>query len=174
MTKFQPKKYVRKPFEIEAVQVTEENFDDVAKWCKGNKQTLNDGTPYIKVKVFKPMGDRQTEAHIGDWVLFFNGGFKVYLDPSFSRSFEEVNNGGTFNQVMENAKPAPPKAKDVPTTSTETVEDGVRTITSARLESVNLVAGADPAQGVHPIEVLPGNAMSPGPHNVPVENLRFD
>jgi hypothetical protein len=157
MSKLEVKKYVRKPFEVEAIQVTRENFDQVAQWCKGNKQTLNDGTPYIKVKVFKPMGDRQTEAHIGDWILFMNGGYKVYLDQSFTRTFEEVNNGGTFNNILENAQ-------DVPESWTEDVKDGVRTITSARVESVSLEKEADPSKGVHPIQTTTSE--------VPVEDLR--
>jgi hypothetical protein len=32
-------KYVRKPFEVEAVQVTEENLEEVAQWCHGELQT---------------------------------------------------------------------------------------------------------------------------------------
>ena len=101
----QPAKYVRKPFEIEAVQVTEENMTEVAEWCKG---TIIDAVPdgeqkHIKVKVFKPMGDRQTMAFVSDWVLFFNGGFKVYLDSSFTRSFEPVNNGRSFDEVLADA-----------------------------------------------------------------------
>lgn len=107
----QLEKYVRKPFEIEAVQVTEENFEEVASWCKGELQTTDDSAPevdrsncFIKVKVFKPMGDRQTQAYAGDWVLFFNGGFKVYLDASFQRSFEKVDGDNSFDQVVADAE----------------------------------------------------------------------
>lgn len=160
MSKFQPKKYVRKPFEIEAVQVTQENFDDVAQWCKGHKQTLNDGTPYIKVKVFKPMGDRQTEAHIGDWVLFFNGGFKVYLDPSFSRSFEEVNNGGTFDDVMAGA--------------TVTVENGIRTVKSARVNSEQSPTPVTKSVKVDKETVIDDVAESPLGNEIKTELLRAD
>lgn len=99
----QPEKYVRKPFEIEAVQVTTENMTEVEAWCKGEIIAADDSAPFIKVKVFKPMGERQTQAYAGDWVLFFNGGFKVYLDSSFTRSFDKVDNGRTFDEVVKDA-----------------------------------------------------------------------
>ena len=107
-------KYVRIPFEIEAVRVTNENIDEVAAWCKGEIQTEGDplvGTRYIKVKVFKPMGERQTQAFVGDWVLFFNGGYKVYMNNSFVRSFEPVGNGRSFDEVLSDAVMAPKHAE---------------------------------------------------------------
>jgi hypothetical protein len=78
--------YVRKPFEVEAVQVTEENMDAVSEWCNGN---INPGNrPFIKVHVARALNDRQTKAYSGDWVLYAGTGFKVYTDKAFGKTFE--------------------------------------------------------------------------------------
>lgn len=85
-------KYVRKPFYVDGVQVTEENLDDVAKWCKGRVKTSpnpKDKNRYIKVDVSNPINNRQTTAFVGDWVLYSEtGGFKVYTQQAFARSFD--------------------------------------------------------------------------------------
>ena len=91
-------KYVRKPFEVQAVQVTEENFEDVAAWCGGTIVTTRapkeaDGMVegeekrYIKVNVSRPLNERQTQAFVGDWLLEAEKGLKVYADGPFTRNF---------------------------------------------------------------------------------------
>lgn len=85
-------KYQRKPFVIDAVQVTEDNLTEVAEWCGGDVRTQGDGTKYIKVKVHSPKSLRQTMAFAGDWVLFAEVGtsYKVYTEKAFANSFESV------------------------------------------------------------------------------------
>lgn len=85
-----PKKYVRKPFYVEAVQVTAENMEDVAKWCSGELRKQGEDESYIKVWVQRPLDERQTKAFIGDWVLYAGTGFKVYMTKAFEKSFEAV------------------------------------------------------------------------------------
>lgn len=83
--------YSRKPFFVEAIQVTATNIPEVAAWCEG--ELLAEGKPpaqYIRVDVQRVMNDRQTKAYIGDWVLFANNSFKVYTDKAFKKSFELV------------------------------------------------------------------------------------
>lgn len=90
------KSYVRKPFFVDAVQVTEENLNDVAVWCGGKLISLQkEGVPprkFVKVKVKRPLNSRQTHAFVGDWVLSAGTGFKVYTDEAFHKNFEQ--NGG--------------------------------------------------------------------------------
>lgn len=81
-------KYVRKPFFIDAIQVTEDNLDEVAKWASGDIRTDNENKKYIKVRVYMPKNDRQSKAFVGDWVLYAGTGFKVYTTKAFSASFE--------------------------------------------------------------------------------------
>lgn len=84
-------KYIRKPFEVEAVQVTEENIEAVAEWCDGKIEFETDvpgSKQLIRVKVKHPLNARQTKAYVGDWVLKAGEGFKVYNQVAFDKSFE--------------------------------------------------------------------------------------
>jgi hypothetical protein len=96
----QSTKYARKPFFVDAIQVTEDNISEVAEWCQGEVRTSE--TPgeddseeerYIKVRVHRPLTDRQTKAYIGDWVLYAVTGFKVYPTKAFHQSFEPADDG---------------------------------------------------------------------------------
>lgn len=78
--------YVRKPFEVEAVEVTEENIKEAAQWCQGT--LMEDSRPYIKVRVARPLNERQTKAYPGDWILYAGTGFKVYTAKAFYKTFE--------------------------------------------------------------------------------------
>jgi hypothetical protein len=81
--------YQRKPLKVEAVQVTEDNLYDVAKWCGGDVHTtLSSGKKYIEVAVLHPLHKKQTRASIGDWVLRSEQGFKIYADAAFQKGFE--------------------------------------------------------------------------------------
>lgn len=81
----EPVIYVRKPFEVEAVEVTEDNLEEVAAWCHGDLR--EDNRPYIKVRVARALNERQTKAYPGDWVLYAGTGFKVYTPKAFQKTF---------------------------------------------------------------------------------------
>ncbi len=86
-------KYVRKPFFIDAVQVSVDNIVDVAAWCSGellNEKRGNQDVLYIKVRVNRPLNERQTKAFAGDWVLFAGTGYKVYTNKAFDACFEKA------------------------------------------------------------------------------------
>jgi len=83
-------KFARKPFYVDAVRVSEENIQEVAAWCQGEVLTDAEEGQYIKVRVHRPLTDRQTKAFIGDWVLYAGTGFKVYTPKAFDKSFEKV------------------------------------------------------------------------------------
>jgi len=98
-------KFVRKPMFVDAVQVTSENFFDVATWCQGVVRTA-DGVPtewqtegvpedltslHIHVRVQSPKNEKQTQARVGDWILYMDrGGYKVYTDRAFQHSFDDA------------------------------------------------------------------------------------
>lgn len=84
-----PEKYVRKPFEVEAVQVTEENLTEIADWCDGDIRHTADKVPFVKVQVARPLTSRQTRAFVGDWILFAGRGFKVYTSKAFEGAFDK-------------------------------------------------------------------------------------
>lgn len=103
-------KYVRKPLYVEAVHVTDENFDAIAEWCQGEikprSQTID--KPYIKVRVHSPKSLRQTQAFAGDWILYTDRGYKVYTDHAFNNSFDLVgeDNDNPDQLNMEEIKEA--------------------------------------------------------------------
>lgn len=96
-----PELYVRKPFEVEAVQVTEDNIGDVADWCDGELRSTAENIPFVKVKVHRPLTTRQTRAFVGDWILYAGRGFKVYTTKAFETSFEKADEG----EVIVNPDP---------------------------------------------------------------------
>lgn len=82
-------KYIRKSFTVDAVQVTEENLEEVAKWAQGEVLVSERGDNYVRVRVHNPLTERQTRAFPGDWVLYASKGYKVYTQKAFERSFEK-------------------------------------------------------------------------------------
>jgi len=88
-------KFIRKPFAVDAIQVTSENMQEVAQWCQGEILTTeaSEKRPaenYINVRVVRPLSPRQTRAFVGDWVLYSGTGYKVYTPKAFDRGFEPV------------------------------------------------------------------------------------
>lgn len=83
-------KYVSVPIEVEAVEVTAENLEDIAVWCNGELRTASiDENPvtYIKVPVKRPRTERQTKAFVGDWILKTPIAIKVYNPIAFKKNF---------------------------------------------------------------------------------------
>ena len=86
----------RKPFFVEAVQVTEENIEAIAEWCNGRltpikKEGDGNNVRFIKVNVKNPMTARQTKAFVNDWVLRSGDSFKVYKHESFLKVFDKTD-----------------------------------------------------------------------------------
>lgn len=91
----------RIPFEVESVQVTEENMSEVAEWCNGEivEATRQFPRPNIKVDVLHPAHERQRRAFVGDHVLRTEKGFKIYNDRAYHECFRPVV------KLVTNAKP---------------------------------------------------------------------
>jgi len=106
MGKVQTVKYVRKPLYVEAVQVTADNFMNVADWCQaligqkggeaGHEDRPNDGFQvdpsrhYIRIRVHNPQSKKQTMAFVGDWILYTEQGYKIYTDRAFQANFDRA------------------------------------------------------------------------------------
>lgn len=94
------RRYVRKPLFVEAVQVTEENFTEIARWCFGTIGNIDESPvtdadvdptkQYIHVRVHNPKNPRQTRAYLGDWLLYTERGYKVYTSKAFQANFDLV------------------------------------------------------------------------------------
>lgn len=84
--------FVHKPFQVQAIRVTEENLQTVETWCGGNIQTHpKTGNKFIKVAIYRPISMRQTMAFVGDWILQSPTGFRVYPDVAFHKHFVADN-----------------------------------------------------------------------------------
>lgn len=77
-------KYVRKPFLIEAVEVTKENIGEVAKLV-GTLRQKNNGDPYIQVdRLLVPSVDR---VYPGFWMTKMSGNIRCYANKTFLSQF---------------------------------------------------------------------------------------
>lgn len=93
--------YQRKPLTVEAVQVTEENLYEVAKWCEGDVRTHGaTNKKFIQVDVLHPLNPKQTKAMIGEWVLKSDQGYKIYSDAAFKKGWELV---GAVGMALQEA-----------------------------------------------------------------------
>lgn len=99
-------KFVRKPLYVDAVQVTEENFSEIARWCFGEISNIDESPvdkaepiqpskQYIHVRVHNPKNPRQTKAFVGDWILYTERGYKVYTSKAFLANFDPVEETDT-------------------------------------------------------------------------------
>jgi hypothetical protein len=121
-----PEKYVRKPLIVLGVQVTKENFMELALWVQGSvfnpdgtqHGEINPEKQYILVRVHNPKSPKQSKAFLGDWILYSDRGYKVYSPKAFTNTFDPVNavefkpeqvednedDGGIRGQLIENKK----------------------------------------------------------------------
>ncbi len=86
-------KWIRKPLYVDAVQITEDNFDEICVWCQGTiefEPMIEGSKKYIKVRVHNPKTPRQTKAFVGDWLLYTERGYKVYIAKAFYASFDKI------------------------------------------------------------------------------------
>jgi hypothetical protein len=106
---FETSRYARKPFYIDAIQVTKDNLKEVAEWCNGDIRIDSENNKYIRVRVYLPKNEQQTKAYVGHWVLFAGTGYKVYTPKAFASSFEYA----PLEPVSETAPPIFQEPEDV-------------------------------------------------------------
>lgn len=87
----QTQRFVRKPLFVDAVQVTNENIHEVAKWCQSDvrlERTRKGEAKFIKVRVIGAKNERVTKAYPGDWVLYAGTSYRVYPEKAFHSAFD--------------------------------------------------------------------------------------
>lgn len=95
---FVPTEYARKTFTVKAEEVTYENIEAVAQWCKGTMDTEKSrilGAGEVKLPVIKVAGTGEDKgktlvARLGYFVVSVKGGFRVYKPTQFHAAFEQV------------------------------------------------------------------------------------
>lgn len=88
--------YTRKPFDVQAVQVSLENSEEVATWCRGRIELIDyklmgvkTKLPCVKLPVQGPKKTQEPPALLGHWVVLMNGLFRVYRPAPFEAAFEK-------------------------------------------------------------------------------------
>lgn len=83
--------YVRRPFEVQAIQVTAQNMAAVARWCGGKIAKTRTEVNFIDVPTVKEKHPSHGRAFVGSWVVTGREGtFSTYSDKTFQRTFEQV------------------------------------------------------------------------------------
>ena len=80
--------FVRRPFKVEAVRITEENFDQIASMI-GEAKVDKKGDKYIVID--KRIIPNMPKAHIGWWVTRFNDNLRCYANKVFNEQFIEYS-----------------------------------------------------------------------------------
>lgn len=78
--------FVRKPFEIEAVEITPENIAEIAPLV-GDLNQKGDGTPYIQVD--KDKIPNMFRVYPGDFLTKMEGSFRCYARKAFYDQYIE-------------------------------------------------------------------------------------
>lgn len=88
---------MRKPFVSKGFEVTEDNMDAIARWCKGSVVRENVSRPFVRVPVSRATNEKQTHAYAGTVVVVSVFGkvrsYKVYKREWLEESFIELTDG---------------------------------------------------------------------------------
>lgn len=147
----QTEKFIRKVRPVEAVKVTEDNIDEVAKWCGGlhipapGLAGETNKLPYIHVAVNNPRDASDTKAFPDMWIIRVD--FRRYLIMNNKRF------RGSYESFVKPKAPVP-TPKSMPTK--RTTDDSAPT-----------PAGPDASQAAAPVqvgavEVVPGTPPDEG------------
>lgn len=81
--------FVRKPFTVEAVLITEDNIEEVSKFVGELKHKKEDGSPFIQVdRRIVPSVHR---VYPGFWMTQMNNNIRCYAPHVFTEQFVESN-----------------------------------------------------------------------------------
>ena len=86
-----PRRFRLRVTEVEVFQVSEDNLDAVAAWCRGTAKArvTNDG---LVTRLYVPDNVGMSIAFVGDYVSkSSNGNFKVYKPDAFDAKYERVD-----------------------------------------------------------------------------------
>lgn len=79
-------KFVRKPFEVEAVEITTENIEEISKMV-GDLVKKDDETLFIQVD--KDKIPNMFRVYPGDWLTKMDGNIRCYSRKAFFDQFIE-------------------------------------------------------------------------------------
>ena len=77
--------FVRKPFVVQAIQITEENIEELAKFI-GTLERKDDGRPYIQVD--KTKVPNLFRVYPGFWMTRMGKNTRCYAENIFAKEFK--------------------------------------------------------------------------------------
>jgi len=88
-------RFIRRPFVVLGYQVTADNMEEIATWCRGHVIPADEDRnekAFVRVPVDRPTNQKQTQAFVTDWVILaFNQrneeSFKVYPQDWLRKNF---------------------------------------------------------------------------------------
>lgn len=158
------RRYASNPREVDAVQVTAANMKAIVDWVGGTlydehgveTDSILPGC-YVKVEVHNPMNDRQSQAFVGDWILYSTAGpkpsFKVFLNKAFKRNFNLVSDATILHGKQPAEEPLDPEMQKLMGLSVESgPENSIAELSAEELapadtdlldQSTEIVASSD-------------------------------
>ena len=95
------KDYIRKPFTIKAVEVTEENFEEIAALCGKSIQLTEKGDRFILVN--RRVIPNGTKIFVGWWITVMDDNIRCYPPRSFNNQFTPVSEQSEASSHLDNA-----------------------------------------------------------------------
>lgn len=90
------KEYTRKTFSVNAVELSLENYQEVAKWCGGVVEMVPTrligvltNLPVVKIPGQGSNKGPEPVATLGCYIVELQGSFRVYKPAQFNNSFDE-------------------------------------------------------------------------------------
>lgn len=110
--------FVRKPFIVEAIEITKENIADLAEFI-GDLEHKDDGTPYIQVD--KAKVPNMYRVYLGFWMTKMDNNIRCYSRRVFKDQFMQMT--PLVQQYVDQMKKKPTLAE--PVTATPPPKDDV-------------------------------------------------
>lgn len=93
--------YTRKPFVVDAVQITEDNIDEIAKKIGDGVVVRKDGKTYIPID--RRVVPNISRAFVGWWLTSMNDNLRCYSGKVFAEQFESTVATGDIQERITNA-----------------------------------------------------------------------
>lgn len=92
-------KFTRRPFTVEAVEITAENIGELAELVGDVREPEDGGDPYIALD--RRIVPNMRKAYIGWWVTRMDDNLRCYAPQIFTEQFEEVYETISLNDLKE-------------------------------------------------------------------------
>lgn len=98
------KTFIRKPFQVQAVQITSENMEEVAIMI-GGRIKVDESTDIPFIQLNRQIIPNVGKAYIGWWVTQLGENFRCYATKVFHEQFDEVTTDQplTNGQIINNS-----------------------------------------------------------------------